>query len=648
MRALRIQALNFKGKTFDYELSPLQLIVGSNFSGKTAVIEAVRLALMGHIPEIGKLSRATWELSSAQSMNVCLVFDDTRAASRGFTLEGNSIKCLASPTAEEFEKLDLPLLNSEHYFSLTDKQRTEYVFTKVRLPDYTIDNIVARLQRISFDEDHSEATEFGKQKFIEVARAALRTNSGQIGEGLADAKEVCGKEFSYYNKRAKETQGAVSILTELKNRETEASAQRLKDLDAQITATQGKMKGITQEVGAAGEKVIAWDRATERAAKITDILKQKPVDYTGKIEKETTLLESLRATIAVAPKLDHITAARKNVQDLREHVSSGKDTRDKLQAEIHKAEKSLGELAGLKECPFCRSHDASWKYSLETHYRAVIAESSEVHAGIVTGLKASEKTVKECSELLALLEKNYQEAQKAQIDAKALEGSIAAYKNLHNGEASKRTEFEKELKSLQAIGEKPDTAAQLQELRALEESLSQLSTKKTAAIKLQQDLKRAAESALEHEKAKAFVTVIKAIGKELTTIQAEMIDKVFGGLLAVANSIVGNIFRSPLAFHEGEVGRWDGAKFITHRTFSGTEKALTFVAIAVALSSQAPLRLLILDEIGRLDEANQLRILANLAEAVQNKVLDQVIVAGTKAPPAIPADWGVLRLKEEK
>src|SRR4029077_3993958 len=126
---------------------------------------------------------------------------------------------------------------------------------------------------------------------------------------------------------------------------------------------------------------------------------------------------------------------------------------------------------------------------------------------------------------------------------------------------------------------------------------------------LEQDIKRAAESQLEHETAEAYLLVIKAFGKFLRGKQAELVDDVFGSLLKVANAIVGKILASDLAFHEGEIGRWDGHRWISHKTFSGTEQALTFVAIAAALSQNAPVRVLIFDELGRLDDVRRLDLI---------------------------------------
>ena len=150
----------------------------------------------------------------------------------------------------------------------------------------------------------------------------------------------------------------------------------------------------------------------------------------------------------------------------------------------------------------------------------------------------------------------------------------------------------------------------------------------------------------EYESAAAHVTVTKAIGKVLRDKQAALVDAVFGSLLKVANGIVGEILPSSLAFHEGDVGRWNGHHWISHQTFSGTEQALTFVAIAAALSQGAPIRLLIFDELGRLDRERRMLLLNLLQNAITAGWIDQFIVAGTEdsMPEALPASIQMIQL----
>jgi DNA repair exonuclease SbcCD ATPase subunit len=174
--------------------------------------------------------------------------------------------------------------------------------------------------------------------------------------------------------------------------------------------------------------------------------------------------------------------------------------------------------------------------------------------------------------------------------------------------------------------------------------IDRLDNQRTIALRLKQDIQRAAQAELEYRKAAAYVMVIKAVGGKLKEIKAQVVEKVFGGLLEYANAVCPGILKSPLAYHEDQVGRWDGdGRFIPHSTFSGTETAICYVSIAAALSKDSPIRLIILDEMGRLDADNQKLVMKAVGAAQKLGKIDQAIVINT-AEVAV-AGWSVIALE---
>jgi hypothetical protein len=65
---------------------------------------------------------------------------------------------------------------------------------------------------------------------------------------------------------------------------------------------------------------------------------------------------------------------------------------------------------------------------------------------------------------------------------------------------------------------------------------------------------------------------------------------------------------------------------------------LTFVAIAAALSQGAPLRLLIFDELGRLDAKRRVVLIEHLQRALAQGWIDQFIVSGAVELPTVELD----------
>jgi hypothetical protein len=165
----KVGAQNLKGATFQHQLGPCVAIQGPNFSGKTAIFEAIRLAILGHIPEVGKLPKATWELASGDRMSVRVTFDNGGSITRVFQ-EGKT----PIVSQDEAELFDLPMLNDAHYFGLPDSERTNYVFRHVRLPAvYTPESIIARARAASRSRKSTRRTSRRPRLRTDQRRAAV-------------------------------------------------------------------------------------------------------------------------------------------------------------------------------------------------------------------------------------------------------------------------------------------------------------------------------------------------------------------------------------------------------------------------------------------------------------------------------------------
>ena len=101
---------------------------------------------------------------------------------------------------------------------------------------------------------------------------------------------------------------------------------------------------------------------------------------------------------------------------------------------------------------------------------------------------------------------------------------------------------------------------------------------------------------------------------------------------ASAARFTAGILRSPLVYQDGDLGRFEGDKFISWETFSGTEEALAFAGLSVALAAQAPVKVVLIDELGRLTSANKTKLLDRMLELTRDGVIDAFIGADVVAP----------------
>jgi hypothetical protein len=65
---------------------------------------------------------------------------------------------------------------------------------------------------------------------------------------------------------------------------------------------------------------------------------------------------------------------------------------------------------------------------------------------------------------------------------------------------------------------------------------------------------------------------------------------------------------------------------------SGTEKALTYAAIQAALAAKSPVRLLILDEMGRFTSENALKCSLAVTKAIESGLIDQAVLIDPERP----------------
>jgi hypothetical protein len=132
----------------------------------------------------------------------------------------------------------------------------------------------------------------------------------------------------------------------------------------------------------------------------------------------------------------------------------------------------------------------------------------------------------------------------------------------------------------------------------LAEELTRLAARHDAYVRQQQSAVIAAKATERYEQVKATLAVEAKAVELLEALQSAMVKNAFDSILETANQLTTGILRGRLDYHEGEIGRWEDGVWICHHSFSGTEKALAYAGISVALAAQSPVRLVLLDEMG--------------------------------------------------
>lgn len=643
MKINNLSAVALKGQTFNHALGALTLITGRNFAGKTARLDAIRVGLTGIVPELGARTSSTALLAQGAAMGVTLELSGNNRVQRSYRLEKGSWKTdrLTDLTDEEIKRIETsPLLNTSDYFQMTDNERLSYLFANVPLgTEFTADGICARLQRITL-EPHTETAEAAKQAWLAVVRKAIANN---VVTGLNDLLKKDGgkltEDYTVANRRSKDTEGAVRVMQELKLREATWSADTIADLETQIEGRNIEAKTASTKLGQMQEQQKQYANLSELRQKLTATAHGKAPDFDAERKLWQAQLDKLSSVTDIPPPNPAL------VQQLQRELAAATAAQRAADAAAEKARGMCEDVAGKKCCPYCESSNEGWKEKLLARLQKDLNEYSakaDEATKIADAKKVEYDSARKAYEALEVEHKVSVAARQPIAQARSEILSIDRKEQTFKEARASAAEHLKGLGTVEPIDAEL-VRQQAAHVHDLAMALGELRKRRDDAKRLSQDAARAAQAALEHETAAMQVALIKAIGKELKVIQSEIVDGAFKGLMAVANKVAAGVLRSPLDYHDSDIGRWEGAQWINHKTFSGTEQAIAHIAVAAALSATFPIKIVLLDELARVDDANTKKLLGNLSACVHAGILDQVIAIDVR-PHAEEGEWQIIAL----
>lgn len=127
MKVKSISASNFKGRTFEYQLGSVTIFHGENGAGKSAVAEAIRLAMLGYDPRVPKKKADIWEaFASEESMAVTVTFED------GSKNQVDLIQRKGTVSGTIAVNLEVPayLLDMNSYWKLSRADRSQFLMSQ--------------------------------------------------------------------------------------------------------------------------------------------------------------------------------------------------------------------------------------------------------------------------------------------------------------------------------------------------------------------------------------------------------------------------------------------------------------------------------------------------------------------------------------
>lgn len=607
MKLKTITARNFKGLSFTLHLQPMTVLVGANFAGKTARTDAIRFALLGYLPELGKNARDTFGLSSGKEMEVVAEFDNGLRIQRRLYLKGDTVKT-EEEVPEEIKKCGqlAVMLNAEEYFALSPRGRVDYVASNVELGDqWKIPGIAGRVAEIA-------------PKFELALSLDEQTPQQFIEDNIVKAEEKKKAAKAYADRMEKTTQGLAGLRLQ-----DQQAGPPLATLDAQYEQIVREIAALNERKAAGMTSYNTMYLARARRKVINEQLGKTEIQRKD-AEKRRERLAEVNRQLAEVPDS---SAAIERLQDIISAAKSKRDSAEKTYREnsaaIVKAGVTLAEIDDKTECPYCGATGDGWKALKSAELITEIENLKTAQVQVTHDGKTARESLDNAQRDHEAIRVQSRKTDELQHEQREIERHLATIE----GSLGRASALQEELATL--APEDPAIEAAADEIQAAlnvkMEEQTDLDTKRKAAAGRANDLKRLAEAEGERDKARVEETAAKSVVEELRRIQTEMVNAAFTPLLEKTNRLFGSILKSPVAYHEGNIGTWRGGVFVGHGTMSGTEKSLIYAALCASLASTSPVRLVMVDELARLDAPNIGKLITACSNAIQAGEIDQFI-----------------------
>ena len=687
----KLQAQNIKGQSFTHLLSPVTVFVGPNRKGKTARLRAAQLALWGHIPALGKRPSATFTMASGDTMGVdAEIIHKDKKSSISRTWKKRSTGAKLDSTGQEPQVLDI-LLDPEQFLSLSSNDRMKYIFDQA-LAKYSLEQpaVVARLKKLTSDEWEEIHQQALNQVIISIPD--MSDDPGKWISELIETMEERRKIANSSTARLKSSLEASATTVSAPMNVGELEAQK-DQFSKQATATAASIEKLQRDIVDAEKKAQekleltnqlvslyvspeGMAAANEAIDKLEEEVKTEPPSSSSLLEEQEEVVAELdklekhrQFNIDAAKRAEELIELERDKEEKTEYIKAAR-----IWVEEHaKKLKEFGDVASsLKE----KANSASGSCDKCGTDLVEIAQRELKHA--TSEFLSLDKEIKKrtdegvaIKESLAKTEAKIAELEKAGINpieidedkindlrAKQLElaSDIKNAESVRDAHQAKLRELDRAKQAQRDLVDRKDRHAKL-EKQVNDIVIPEVSDLKATIAQLTEDVQRQAAEAEEAEakwkqavqyatnknqteknkqlmeEAAAEYLVLRKVVDELRAIRAEMVEKAIQPVLDDAN-LLATAVMMPLKFRDGEIGYTrENGQWVPFKTFSGTETDITQVAISYALAAKSPMKIVILDELGRLDDDNKKRLMTAVLSLTKSKKLDQFICADVRREP---------------
>lgn len=614
-----ISTNNIKGRSAEIKLSALTLITGANMSGKSTILTALRLAVLGYLPELGKRPSDTAAIAGDQSrpFSVQVTFDSGSLLFKG-TPKPKGGYTIGSDSHGNIDPQIAAIISTINWHGFLEAKPSERL------------NVLAGLT-------DAELTEL-----VELFPAQANSSAAEL---LAYSKE----KLEGYKEAMKE-QNAIKKRAEQSNRQIMATADmpRRPTLDLQaLHSKAGELREAIRQLKMIAEQTVPAERldvstcASAYTAALTETQRiGKEQNELRKVPKAQSL-EYVRGELE---KLKQAQPAAKPYPDADSKHSEALGAFKPIQARAREIAAEVSRLQSVPTskgdeavilCPCCKQpwdresalKDAQDKQKLidselALANKTILALQSEQNANSMWTARATK--IEDLERALPLAEAWHAAQQK--LEQLAGEMSNA---NQELDECKTQLELAKQQENIPSAahisGAKLELADKEQELEKVLADI-QKTTNESKAWEEHESRERILKNAEETaEKATEEALRLKGLIEAVTAATQSAVQRICKPLIDAAAAITEPVCGKGLRMEGDEIGlySYDVDRIIPFDLLSGTEQKLVSAALQMVLGSGG---IICLDEMSDLDREHRPRLVNELESAVLSGRLQQVIV----------------------
>lgn len=665
-----IAAINLKGRNFTHTLEPLTVVAGDNATGKTAITDAIQVALLGYLPALGKKPSATMELApaTAKQLEAVATFSDGGKVRRTFTRTRTGA---GADQAGEAPDIQPAQLSFAEFLNAKPTDRHAILNSLMGQIDYQAlaDRTKAKLAELGLMDKVAVTIDPQAEKPLEAAIDALAQEGRQIKQSVDQARKTLAT-MVLTEAPVAVSPAAITIMEEslaTANETVGKASQELDALDQQLQQAPDEptVPCPTPEELAAASALVADRKILEREASRKNADREH---YLATIEKLTAEKKEIGRTapgwLGTVPPLENrtdLTEQLKSTELEIETALAAEKLAAKDAAESGKeAQIVKGQIAKLEAgiCPTCGTSGEALELAmtvLKAHLDATLNQSQtainlqEIEASRIADIKVQKVKIQTKLEQI--------EAWAAKIRIEAIEAEIATIKNdiddlidpkhatlaVASAEREERTlkdaveQWEQyrraNVPSAEAIAVAKDTleAARINR-RTIQTELENLRQSRAANDQYLAEQNRIATIQEEAASMERTSVAIQELRTWLQDQQRAAAAEAMKPLIQTAGIFLAGLLEGEMTTDRHLVGITRGEQFLPLEVLSGMETLAVSAACQAALASKSGIRILIVDELARMTPKNQLTFVNNCQAAIAAGVIDQAILVAQNAP----------------